>query len=108
MDAIWRALASPVRREILDRLRGGPQPTGVLADAFADHSRFAIMQHLGVLEEARLVIRRRAGRSTLNYLNPVPIQQIYDRWVSRYRRPWIESLVDLKVQLERAPDANAG
>lgn len=68
------------------------------------------MQHLKVLEEGGLVLRRRAGRSTLNQLNPVPIQQIYDRWVSRYQKPWVESLVDLKTQLEgeASDDARAG
>ena len=101
MEPVWRALANPVRRRILDLLRDGPLSTGALAAEFRDYTRFAVMQHLGVLEEADLVIRRRDGRTTMNYLNPVPIQQIYDRWVSRYQRSWSESLVDLKEELER-------
>lgn len=101
---MWRALANPTRREILDLLRDGPVSTGDLADAFPGLSRFAIMQHLGVLVEADLVIVRRDGRRRYNYLNPVPIQQIHDRWVSRYTRPWTEALVDLRDELESGAD----
>lgn len=100
LEEVWRALANPVRRALLDLLRGGPRTTGELADAFPDLSRFAIMQHLGVLEEAELVVVRRRGRRRYNYLNPVPIQRIQDRWVSRYTRPWTEALVDLREELE--------
>ena len=100
LEDVWRALSNPTRRAILDLLRSGPRTTGDLADEFSDLSRFAIMQHLGVLEEAELVIPRRDGRRRYNYLNPVPIQQIHDRWVSRYTRPWAEALVDLRDELE--------
>lgn len=104
LDAVWRALANPVRRAILDELKRAPSQTGELADAFEDLSRFAIMQHLGVLEEADLVVRRRSGRVTMNYFNPVPIQRIADRWIDRMRRPWVESLVELKAELEEGGD----
>jgi DNA-binding transcriptional ArsR family regulator len=100
LEPVWRALANPTRRAILDLLSEAPLPTGALADAFAELSRFAIMQHLRVLAEAGLVIRNKDGRRTVNHLNAAPIQRIYDRWVSRYRRPWAESLVDLMTQLE--------
>ncbi len=100
LEDVWRALSNPTRRAILDLLRPGPRTTGDLANAFPQLSRFAIMQHLGVLEEAELVIPRRDGRRRYNYLNPVPIQQIHDRWVSRYTRPWAEALVDLRDELE--------
>ena len=100
LEPVWRALASPVRRRMLDLLRDGPMSTGALADEFRDLSRFAVMQHLGVLEEADLVMPRRDGRTRLNFLNPVPIQRIYHRWVSRYQEPWAESLVALKGTLE--------
>lgn len=103
LDLVWRALANPVRRTILDELRDGPLTTGGLAQRFPDHSRFAVMQHLGVLEEADLVLVRREGRRRFNHLNPVPIQRIHDRWVSRFRRPWTEALVDLKDELEGGP-----
>ena len=81
---VWRALSSPVRRRMLDSLRRGPRTTGELAEAFPLLSRFAVMQHLGVLEDTGLVVVRREGRHRYNYLNAVPLQQLYERWVSRY------------------------
>jgi DNA-binding transcriptional ArsR family regulator len=105
---VWRALASPVRREILDLLRAGPRTTGQLAERFPALSRFAVMQHLGVLEQADLVVPRRAGRLRHNYLNPVPIQRIYERWVAPYLRPWTEALVSLQHELEAGPRAARG
>ena len=102
MEPVWKALANPVRRAILDHLRDGPLPTGELAERFPELTRFAIMQHLKVLTEAELVVPRRDGRTRYNYLNPVPIQQVYDRWVSRYMKPWTEALVGLKDELETA------
>ena len=100
LDPVWRALANPVRRRILDLLMEGPVTTGSLAEAFPDLSRFAVMQHLKVLEEADLVLPRREGRERHNHLNPVPIQRIYDRWVHRFMQPWTEALVGLKHELE--------
>jgi DNA-binding transcriptional ArsR family regulator len=86
---------------MLDLLRDGPRTTGELVERFQKElSRFAVMQHLGVLEDGGLVSWQRRGRERVNYLNPVPLQQIYDRWVSRYQRPWAESLVGLKRELE--------
>lgn len=110
LDPVWRALANPIRRRILDELKRSPRQTGDLADGFEALSRFAIMQHLGVLEEADLVIRRRTGRVTTNYFNPVPIQRIADRWIDRMRKPWVESLVELKAEIETAggEDADPG
>jgi DNA-binding transcriptional ArsR family regulator len=100
MERVWKALANPTRRRMLDVLYQGPRTTGELVELFPDLSRFAVMQHLRVLEDAELVIARRAGRRRYNHLNPVPIQQVYDRWVSRYMKPWTESLVGLRHQLE--------
>jgi DNA-binding transcriptional ArsR family regulator len=100
LEEVWRALSNPVRRAILDLLRDGALTTGAVAAEFSDLSRFAVMQHLGVLEEADLVVVRREGRKRFNYLNPVPIQQVHDRWVSRYTRPWTEALVNLRNELE--------
>ena len=100
LDPVWRALANPMRRTILDHLREGPLNTGQLAAVFPEMSRFAVMQHLGVLEEGNLVVRRKKGRQTINHFNPVPIQQIYDRWVHRFHQPWTEALVDLKRDVE--------
>ena len=97
---VWRALANPIRRRMLDLLRDGPLSTGELAGRFPRYSRFAVMQHLRVLEEGDLVVPQRQGRTRLNYLNPVPIQRIYHRWVSRYQEPWAEALVSMKGSLE--------
>ena len=101
LDSVWRALANPLRRNILDLLQQGPRTTSELAAEFPQLSRFAVMQHLGVLAEGDLVVSRRSGRKRYHYLNPVPIQQIYHRWVSQYQQPWAESLVALKGEVER-------
>jgi DNA-binding transcriptional ArsR family regulator len=79
---LWRALGSPVRRRLLDLLGGGPKTTGELSNALPDLSRFAVMQHLGVLEDAGLVVVRRRGRYRFNHLNPVPLREWYERWVT--------------------------
>lgn len=100
LEPVWRALANPARRRILDLLRDGPLSTGELAAEFPSLSRFAVMQHLDVLVDAGLVTTHREGRTRLNFLNPVPIQRIHERWVSRYQEPWTEALVALKGQLE--------
>lgn len=100
LEPIWKALANPVRREILDILREGPLPTGEVVMRFGDLSRFAVMQHLRVLEEARLVIPRKEGRVKMNHLNAVPIRMIYERWVSRYEGAWASSLTGLKRAAE--------
>lgn len=100
LDPVWRALSNATRRTVLDLLMEGPRSTGDLAESFPDLSRFAVMQHLKVLEEADLVVPVRDGRKRYNYINPVPIQRIYDRWVSRYMRPWTDALTSLKAQLE--------
>lgn len=100
LDGVWRALANPVRREILDRLRDGALSTGELVMEFPELSRFAVMQHLGVLEKAGLVIHRKVGRTRLNFINVVPIRRIYERWVTRYEEYWAGSLLDLQRRVE--------
>jgi DNA-binding transcriptional ArsR family regulator len=104
---VWRALANETRRQILDLLRKGPQTTGALVEHFPDLSRFAVMQHLKVLEQAELVVAVREGRERFNYLNPIPIQQLYDRWVKRYMQPWAAALTSLKDELEQRQDRSA-
>ena len=105
LGAVWKALANEVRRAILDCLRNGPRTTGELSDQFSEYSRFAVMQHLRVLESANLILIRREGRKRYNYLNPVPIQQLYQRWVSDYMQPWTKALVGLKRELESREDS---
>lgn len=106
LDTVWRALANPVRREILDRLRAGPLSTSDLVLAFPDISRFAVMQHLGVLEEARLVIPHRFGRLRLNCLNAVPLRQATRRWLDRFDEGAADGLIRLKARLEGTVDAS--
>lgn len=92
---------------MLDLLSERPLTTSELAAAFPRLSRFAVMQHLGVLERANLVLVQRVGRERYNYVNAVPIQQMYDRWVGRYVQPWAEALVDLKAELEHDADRDS-
>ena len=101
MDAVFRALADPSRRLLLDRLyeRDG-QTLGQLCAAMPDMTRFGVMKHLAVLEEARLITTRKVGREKFHFLNPVPIREIHDRWISKYAEPWAAALVGLKRELE--------
>ena len=98
--AVFKALADDRRREILDLLRDGPKTTGELCAHFKRVDRCTVMQHLRVLEGADLVIVKRSGRNRWNYLNVVPVQEIYDRWISQYARPSVELLARLKRDLE--------
>jgi DNA-binding transcriptional ArsR family regulator/uncharacterized protein YndB with AHSA1/START domain len=100
MDEIWCALANPLRRAILDDLRDGPRTTGDLADLHPKVSRFAVMQHLEVLTDAGLVLVRRDGRQRFNYLNAVPLQEVYERWVARFARPAAASAMALGRYLD--------
>jgi DNA-binding transcriptional ArsR family regulator len=101
VDAVFRALADPSRRLLLDRLyeRDG-QTLGQLCAAMPDMTRFGVMKHLAVLEEARLITTRKVGREKFHFLNPVPIREIHDRWISKYAEPWAAALVGLKRELE--------
>jgi uncharacterized protein YndB with AHSA1/START domain/DNA-binding transcriptional ArsR family regulator len=101
MDEVFKALADPTRRSLLDELfqRDG-QTLSELEERFA-MTRFGVMKHLRLLEEAGLVVSRRRGREKLHFLNPVPIRLVHDRWVSKYAEPWSAALSDLKHTLER-------
>ena len=98
-SVVFKALADDRRREILDLLRDGPQTTGELCAHFKRVDRCTVMQHLRVLEAADLVIAKKSGRHRWNHLNVVPVQEIYDRWISRYARPSVELLTRLKQDL---------
>ena len=101
MDAVFRALADPTRRSLLDELfRQDGQSLSALEERF-EMSRFGVMKHLKLLEEAGLVVTKRQGREKLHFLNPVPIQLVHDRWVSKYAEPWAEALSGLKHGLEK-------
>lgn len=102
-DLAFRALADPTRRLLLDRLfeREG-RPLNDLHSQVPGMTRFGVMKHLRILEAAGLVVTRRVGREKRHYLNPVPVQLIHDRWVSKYTRPNAAALADLKEELERS------
>src|SRR5580704_12115706 len=100
MDAVFRALADPTRRSLLDELfRDDGQTLRALEERFA-MSRFGVMKHLKQLEEAGLVVTKRHGREKHHFLNPVPIRLVHDRWVSKYAEPWAATLSGLKHRLE--------
>src|SRR5258707_4899475 len=100
VDEVFRALADPTRRSLLDELfREDGQTLGALEARF-DITRFGVMKHLKQLEEAGLVVTRRRGREKLHFLNPVPIRLVHDRWVSKYAEPWAAALGELKHSLE--------
>src|SRR3989440_7784952 len=100
MDTVFRALADPTRRSLLDELfREDGQTLNALEDHFS-MTRFGVMKHLKQLEEAGLIVTRRRGREKLHYLNTVPIRLVHDRWVSKYAEPWAATLTGLKRRLE--------
>jgi uncharacterized protein YndB with AHSA1/START domain len=100
VDAVFRALADPTRRSLLDDLfREDGQTLSSLEERFP-MTRFGVMKHLRQLEEAGLVVTKRRGREKLHFLNPVPIRLVHDRWVSKYAEPWAAALTGLKSRLE--------
>ncbi len=100
MDAVFKALADPTRRGLLDELFKHDGQTLKSLEAGLAMTRFGVMKHLRVLEEAGLVTTRKRGREKLHFLNPVPIRLIHDRWVSKYAEPWAATLTELKEGLE--------
>jgi uncharacterized protein YndB with AHSA1/START domain len=104
LEPVFRALADPHRRSLLDRLRERDgQALGELVETLPGMTRFGVMKHLRVLEDAGLVATRRSGRRKLHFLNPVPIRLIADRWISRYAAPLVDQMADVKHHLEATP-----
>lgn len=101
-DAIFKALGDSRRRAILDLLKAGPLTTGELCDHFPELDRCTVMQHLGVLEQAGLLIAKRRGRHRWNYFNPLPIKEIHDRWIHPHSVGAVNLLTRLKRDLEGA------
>ncbi|GJM21311.1 MAG: transcriptional regulator [Planctomycetota bacterium] len=97
---MWKALADPTRRALLDMLAKAPATTGELVDAFDTLSRTGVMKHLDILERAGLLVVTRDGRVRWNHLNPVPIQRLHDRWVSKHVRGTASALLRLKDHVE--------
>jgi len=98
--AVFKALADPTRRHLLDRLFERDGRTLTELESELEMTRFGVMKHLRVLEEAGLVVRRKSGRESLHFLNPVPIRLIHDRWIDKYREHRVSALADLKNRLE--------
>ena len=101
-DRVFKALADPTRRFLLDRLFVRDGRTLTELESELEMTRFGVMKHLKVLEEADLVVARRSGREKLHYLNPVPIRQIHNRWIDKYTEHRVSALLDLKSELESA------
>jgi len=102
-DRVFKALADPTRRFLLDRLFAGDGRTLTELESELEMTRFGVMKHLKVLEDAGLVVTRKSGREKLHFLNPVPIRLIHDRWIDKYTASRVTALVDLKNELERSP-----
>jgi uncharacterized protein YndB with AHSA1/START domain len=100
MDAVFKALAGPTRRSLLDELFREDGQTLSALEARFSMTRFGVMRHLRQLEEAGLVVTKRRGREKLHFLNPVPIRLVHDRWVSKYAEPWAAALSELKTRME--------
>src|SRR3982751_7048181 len=99
-DLVFKALGDPSRRLLLDRLFERDGRTLTELDAELEMTRFGVMKHLRVLEEAGLVVTRKQGREKLHFLNPVPIRLIHDRWIDKYPEREVSALLDLKNELE--------
>jgi DNA-binding transcriptional ArsR family regulator len=104
MDAVFKALADPTRRQLLDSLRARNGQTLSELCVLRDMTRQAVTKHLAILEAANLVVTQKRGREKLHYLNPVPIHAIASRWISKYERVRLAALADLKTRLERDTD----
>ena len=100
-DRVFKALADPTRRFLLDRLFARDGRTLTELESELEMTRFGVMKHLRVLEEANLVVARRSGREKLHYLNPVPIHDIAERWIGKYERHRLAALSDLKQRVEK-------
>jgi uncharacterized protein YndB with AHSA1/START domain len=103
MDEVFRALADPTRRSLLDELFRSDGQTLSALEARLPMTRFGVMKHLKQLEAAGLVVTKRRGREKLHFLNPVPIRLVHDRWVSKYAEPWAAALSGIKETLEERP-----
>ena len=99
-DLVFKALADPTRRALLDRLFERDGRTLTELESEIDMTRFGVMKHLRILEDAGLVVTRRSGRAKLHFLNPVPIRLIHDRWIDKYRERQVSALANLKTKLE--------
>ncbi|WP_138734304.1 ArsR/SmtB family transcription factor [Modestobacter excelsi] len=103
-DLVFKALADPTRRFLLDLLFARDGRTLGELEAEVEMTRFGVMKHLRLLEDAGLVVTRRSGREKLHFLDPVPIRMVHDRWIDKYTERHVAALVDLKNELESEDD----
>lgn len=101
MEIVWKALSDKTRRKILDLLREKERTTGELCKHFKKLTRFGVMKHLNILHKANLIIIKREGKNRWNYINPLPIREIYERWVKKYEAGWSSYLIDFKNKMEK-------
>jgi DNA-binding transcriptional ArsR family regulator len=101
VDEVFKALADPTRRGLLDELFREDGQTLSELERRVPMTRFGVMKHLRVLEAAGLVTTKRRGREKLHFLNPVPLQEIYERWIAKFEKPRLKALSDLKKRLEK-------
>ncbi|WP_022695705.1 ArsR/SmtB family transcription factor [Ponticaulis koreensis] len=106
-DKVFKALAAPVRRQIMDALRDNPMTTGELAERFSQIDRTTVMQHMRVLETADLIISVKRGRVRWNHLNPMPIKAIHERWIGPMAAGAVDKLSALKSELEQTSEISA-
>jgi len=99
-DRVFKALADPTRRHLLDRLFQRDGRTLTELESGVEMTRFGVMKHLRLLEDAGLIVTRRSGREKLHFLNPVPIRLIHDRWIDKYTEHRVSALANLKTELE--------
>ena len=99
-DLVFKALADPTRRQLLDRLFARDGQTLTELESELEMTRFGVMKHLRLLEDAGLVVTRKSGREKLHFLNPVPIRLIHDRWIDKYTERQVSALAELKAKLE--------
>lgn len=99
-ENIWKALADPTRRSLMDLVRESPKTTGDLVRRFESIGRCAVMKHLSILEASKLIIPKKEGKYRWNYINAIPLQQVYERWVKKYEAQWATNLLQLKELAE--------
>lgn len=102
LDHVWKALADPTRRAILDLLRDGPKQTTEIVEQFPELSRFGVMKHIDCLRDSGLIQTRSEGRLRINSLNVAPIRSILERWINKYEAYWSNTLLRVKVDVESA------
>lgn len=105
-ESIWKALSDPHRRKLMDLMRESPKTTGDLVSEFSSIGRCAIMKHLSILEQSHLIVPKKVGKHRWNYINAMPIQVIYERWVKKYEAQWASSLIQLKELSEYKTNLN--